>query len=86
MSSDCDYVNRIRITIQIVKKVNNTHINPFIVGLKDVTFKVIKRKSMNISHLCKSINFKLEKRYLHQTGVEVYQKFIGNQFRGTTLK
>ena len=27
---------------------------------------------------------KLEKRYLHQNGVEFNQKIIGNQFRGTT--
>ena len=27
---------------------------------------------------------KLEKRYLHQNGVEFHQQFIGNQIRGAT--
>ena len=59
-----------------------SHIGPF----HGVILQVLEIKKI-YQCIVNNVNLsvlKLEKRYLHQNGVEFNQKLIGNQFRGIT--
>ena len=58
------------------------HIGPFqwvilrVLEIKKIYQRVVNNVNLSV--------LKLEKRYLHQNGVEFDQKLIGNKFRGIT--
>ena len=44
----------------------------------------IKKNPSIIQFIVNNVNLSVLKRYLHQNGLKLNQKFIGNQFRGLT--